>query len=334
MDVVRAEDPAVRDGSIPPAIEVRRVTRRFGDTLALDGVSMAVAQGEIHALLGPNGAGKTTLLRIITGITDAGGGEIVLRGVAVHDPTSRRTRGLIGLVPSGDRSFYLRISGVENLVFFARLHGFGKRAALERSRDLLRSVGLEASADRPVGGYSHGMQKRLSIARALLMDPPLLFVDEATHDLDPPGAILVRELVSGAAASGAAVVWTTQRIEEIRGFADRVTVIGRGRVLFQGSVPQLLAITNADRFLLQIRASGAPPNEVLAAARGALGSLAAVGPVDRSGVEHLLLQLREGVVLGTAIAALSTAGVDVVACREERSDVEAAFIALTMEDPP
>jgi ABC-2 type transport system ATP-binding protein len=333
METTRVDDTmASRQAAL--AIEVRDVSRRFGAKQALDQVSLRVARGEIHALLGPNGAGKTTLLRIMTGLTDADSGQVLLQGVSGRDPTSRETRGLIGLVPSGDRTFYLRISGLENLLFFARLHGLQKRHALERARQCLRDVDLNEAAEIPVGQYSHGMQKRLGIARALLMDPPLLFVDEATHDLDPAGAILVRELVLRAAAGGAAVVWTTQRIEEIRGFAGDVTLLGEGSVRFQGTVPQLLAITEATRFLVQLRADGIGARQMLELGIVALDGLGLLAPVGEEDPSHFVLELGEGVVLGRAASALQGAGLDVLACREERSDIEAAFIALTMGDPP
>ncbi len=332
METTRVEE-ATAPRHAAPAIDVRDVSRRFKAKQALDHVSLRVAPREIHALLGPNGAGKTTLLRIMTGLTDADSGQVVLQGVSDRDPTSRETRGLIGLVPSGDRTFYLRISGLENLLFFARLHGLQKRRALERARACLRDVDLEEAAGIPVGQYSHGMQKRLGIARALLTDPPLLFVDEATHDLDPAGAILVRELVARAAAEGAAVVWTTQRIEEIRGFAGDVTLLGEGRVRFQGTVPQLLAITEATRFFVQLRADGMGAAQILDRGVRALDGLGMLAPIGEEDPSHFVLELDDGVVLGRAASALQGAGLDVMACREERSDIEAAFIALTMGDP-
>src|SRR5918994_3373951 len=173
----------------------------FGDVLALDRVSLDVRGGEILALLGPNGAGKTTLLRIMTGlVTPTTGGVYVLdRNVARH---ADELRGRIGLVPSGDRTMYLRISGYENLLFFARMHGMRRREAAARARAVLEDVGLAEAGHRPVGHYSHGMQKRLSLARALLTDPALLLVDEATHDLDPEAATQARDLVSAAAGRG------------------------------------------------------------------------------------------------------------------------------------
>src|SRR5262245_2628859 len=146
----------------PPAVEVAAITKSFGPKRALDEVSLRVRQGSIHALLGPNGAGKTTLLSIVTGLVEQDAGQVGI-GDARSDPTTRATKSRIGLVPSGDRSFYLRISGFENLLFFARLHDLSKRDAERRARARLRDVGLEDSGDLPVAQYSHGMQKRLAI---------------------------------------------------------------------------------------------------------------------------------------------------------------------------
>jgi ABC-2 type transport system ATP-binding protein len=224
---------------IPP-LDVRGLRRRFDRAMALDGVDFAVHQGEIHALLGPNGAGKTTLLRTISGLVAPTEGSVRVLGADVTTG-SRALHGCIGLVPSGDRTFYLRISGLENLVFFARLQGMRRRRAVARAHEVLAAVGLSDAARRRVGTYSHGMQKRLSIARALLTEPEVFLVDEATHDLDPEGAQRVRSLVAERAAQGAAVVWTTQRVDEISGFANRVTVLSGGRVRFTGSVGELLA---------------------------------------------------------------------------------------------
>ena len=315
------------DAPRPPAdavIEVRSITRRFGDVQALRDVSLRVDRGEIHALLGPNGAGKTTLLRILSGLVEAEQGEIRVLGIPWRDPP-RHARHLFGLVPSGDRSFYLRISGFENLVFFARLQGLRRSEARDRALAGLRLVGLEDAAHRKVLTYSHGMQKRLSVARGLMMDPPLLFVDEATHDLDPAGARRVRDLVEQAARRGVAVVWATQRIEEIRGFARSVTVLDRGAVRFEGTVAQLLAAVPPERFVLQVKTLG--PVEAVEAVRRRLGDRAVVAA--REGDEdHVLIGLRPGTTLGAAVALLVGAGIDVIACREERPELEQAFLSL------
>jgi ABC-2 type transport system ATP-binding protein len=310
----------------PAAIEARDLTRRFGNRVALDGVSFAVLPGEVHALLGPNGAGKTVTLRTLTGLLSPTSGGVRIMG---GDPSLglRSTRALIGFVPAGDRTFYLRLSGLENLVFFARLHGMRRRDARRRALAVLEQVGLADSARVPVGSFSHGMQKRLSVARALLTNPSVILVDEATHDLDPQAAAGVRELVAELASDGAAVLWTTQRLDEIRGFAERVTLLREGRVAFAGSVNELMARAGARRFVLRL---GAAPG---ARDRGrlglCLGDAAHIEPVEAEDGEHWVLTLRGETVLGEAVAALASAGVPVLACHRERSEIEDAFVALS-----
>jgi ABC-2 type transport system ATP-binding protein len=308
-----------------PVLETRDVSHRFGELLVLDGVSFGIGKGQVHALLGPNGAGKTTLIRILAGLLHPSRGFISVGG---HDPraNARLFRQQIGFVPSGDRTLYLRISGLENLVFFGRLQGMRRRAAIRRALEVLAEVGLEDAAHRRVAAYSHGMQKRLSVARALLTSPPVLLVDEATHDLDPEGARRVRELVATAAGQGSAVVWATQRLDEIAGFADGVTLLDEGQVRFLGSVPQLMAIAAPRRFVLHLR--GSAGRTELARARSAVAACARVAAVDGSS-EHVLLELHEEAVLSDAVRALAAAGVQVLSCREERSNIEEAFLRLT-----
>lgn len=304
-------------GNETPAVSVRNLVRRFGDTTALAGVDLAIASGELHALLGPNGAGKTTLARILCGLVDPDEGTV-------------HTSGTLGLVPSGDRTFYLRISGVENLVFFGRLQGLRRRTADARAREALEDVGLTEAADIPVGRYSHGMQKRLSVARALLTEPSVLLVDEATHDLDPEGAYRIRALVARLAERGAAVLWTTQRIEEIRDFADRVTLLNRGKVRFTGSVSDLIARAADQRYVLRVGNGkpGCPPDAHTL--QHAVGALARVSSAPGGPGQFLLTPAPEG-ALGSAIAGLAQAGFEVLACRQERAEIEEAFLALVAE---
>ncbi|MFL6137901.1 MAG: ABC transporter ATP-binding protein [Frankiaceae bacterium] len=326
-------DPAAAAGA-PAAtdpgaggIAVDGVSRDFGDRLALDDVTLHVPPGSVHALLGPNGAGKTTLLRILCGLVDPASGRVRIDGLdATADEVEVRRR--IGFVPSGDRSFYLRLSGHENLVFFARLHGMRRRAAGRRATEVLEQVGLADAGHRRVGLYSHGMHKRLSVARALLMRPGVLLVDEATHDLDPEGTMRVQALVRAAADEGAAVLWTTQRLDEIRGFADRVTLLSAGRVRFAGSVPQLMALAGDRHYVLELSPDDPALVEPVAARMPPVAALRRAGTGEQG---HWVLHLTEEAVLGRVIIALQQGGIDVRACREQRSGLELAFLALTEE---
>jgi ABC-2 type transport system ATP-binding protein len=319
----RGTRPALRAVDSPPAIEARGVTRRFGVRTALDGVSVSVARGEVHALLGPNGAGKTTFLRALTGLVAPDSGEVRVVGLDATRAT-RAARARTGFVPAGDRTFYLRLSGLENLLFFGRLHGIRRRAARKRALEVIEDVGLSDAARRPVGTYSHGMQKRLSVGRALLTRPEVLLVDEATHDLDPSASAGVRAIISGLADQGTAVLWATQRIDEIRGFAHTVTLLGDGSVRFSGSVPGLMAHAEASAFVVRLE-FGADPGAQHALA-SVLGGVATVEPYDG---EHWLLELAEGRLLSDAVSALAASGVHVLSCHRERSELEDAFAALS-----
>lgn len=327
IEHTRSEPPSLVEDAARSALEVQDVSHRFGRKLALDGVSLRVAEGEIHALLGPNGAGKTTLIRILAGLLHPTEGSVDVLGFS---PTSnaRLFRQQIGFVPSGDRTFYLRISGLENLVFFARLHGMRRREAIRKAMAALADVGLEDAAKKRVAEYSHGMQKRLSIARTLLTSPRVLLVDEATHDLDPVGARRVRELIAAAVeARGSVVVWATQRLDEIRGFAHGVTLLDHGVVRFSGTVPQLMAHAAPRRFVVHVgNGSGSGVGQERLAS--ALGKAASLAPMGR-GSEHYVLALDDGVVLGDALALLASADIQVLSCREERSEIEEAFLLLT-----
>jgi len=244
-----------------------------------------------------------------------------------QDPMAARRH--IGFFPSADRTFYNRISGLENLAFFGRMYGIGRKEALIRARRRLADVGLSEAVDQRVGLYSHGMQKRLSMARALLLDPPVLVIDEATDGLDPEGARRVQDLTRSIAADGTAVVWTTQRLDEIRGFADAVTVLDQGRTTFQGTVEDLMLKSSARGYLLRLRTGDATlDDEALgraAAALGDRGKLARVG-ADR---EHFRLDLDEHAVLGEVLADLSATGVVVLDCAQQRSELEESFLRLT-----
>jgi ABC-2 type transport system ATP-binding protein len=308
-------------------VEVHAVTHAF-DRPALTDVHLGAHAGEIHALLGPNGAGKTTLLRILAGLLQPQRGSVRICGCdSAREPHTVRRH--IGLMPSGDGTLYPRLSALENLVFFGRLQGFRRRDAAARALEVLAEVALRDHAQKPAHAYSHGMQKRLSFARALLTHPQVLLIDEATHDLDPHAAQVVRSLATRAAAGGAAVVWTTQRLDEIRGFAQNATVLDRGAVCFHGTVAALVGRTLPTRYVLKLQngvATGPALDAAVAAAVGAAGTIASA---QHATSEDYVLALNDGHVIGDVLAGFDRAGVRILACREERSGIEDAFLTLT-----
>ena len=295
--------------------------------MALRGVCLEVEPGEIRAVVGPNGSGKSTLIRILGGVVEPSSGIARVLG---GPPGTQAARRQMGWTPSGDRTFYLRISGLENLVFFGRLHGLSYREAEQRAFLVLEEVGLLDSARVPVGLYSHGMQKRLALARAFLSDAKVLLFDEATHDLDPDGQDQVQALVRHTARRGAAVVWITQRLEELRGFAHTVTVLAGGEVRFAGPFSELASHGPARQYLLHVSDGGKlderrSPSAVL----GGLGTLVPE-PTGENG--RYLLALAPTAVLGDAIAALTGHDYKVLACEERRPHLEEAFLRLTRDD--
>ncbi|MDQ0790771.1 ABC-2 type transport system ATP-binding protein [Streptomyces sp. B3I7] len=197
---------------------------------ALDEVSFFVPAGETHGILGPNGAGKTTLIKILSTMLAPTSGEAVVAG---HDVVSQTdaVRRCIGMVFGGDRGLYDRISARQNLVFWATLYRVDARRVDARAAELLERVGLADRADEPVERFSRGMRQRLHLARGLVGDPSVLFLDEPTVGMDPVAAKEFRSLIGELRAEGRTILLTTHDMREAEALCDRVTLVDRGRVL-------------------------------------------------------------------------------------------------------
>ena len=234
----------------PAPLTVTGLRKRYGDTLALDGVDLTVEAGHVHALLGPNGAGKTTVVRTCATLTRIDEGEVLVAGHDVRrDPAAaRRAIGLVGQSPALDE----KLHGVENLVLFARLHGLHRGPARARADELLERFGLTEAATRAVSTYSGGMRRRLDIAASLLLRPALLFLDEPTTGLDPRGRAEVWEMVREVVAEGTTVLLTTQYLEEADRLADRITVLRDGRVAAEGTASELKSRLGGDQPVLTL----------------------------------------------------------------------------------
>jgi ABC-2 type transport system ATP-binding protein len=206
-------------------IEVEHLVKRYGDVHAVNGISFTVAEGEIFGLLGHNGAGKTTTIRMLTGRTLPTSGTARVAGFDVVDQLDQ-VKPLINLVFE-EPNLYERLTGRENLRFFAELYGVDGN----RPDDLLGMVALSDAADRKVKTYSSGMRQRLLIARALINDPRVLFLDEPTRGLDPTSARELRGLVAGLSDKGTTVFLTTHYMEEADELCDRVAFLSHGEVV-------------------------------------------------------------------------------------------------------
>ena len=222
-----------------PIIEAAGLVKHYGETVAVDGVGLEVARGEILGLLGPNGAGKSTTVRILTTMTvpDAGtarvGGHDVLRDAAA-------VRASIG-VTGQDSSLDELLTGFQNLEMIGQLSRLPRRVARARARELLERFQLAHAADRIVKTYSGGMRRRLDLAASITASPPVLFLDEPTTGLDPVSRQRVWDVVREVVRDGTTVLLTTQYLDEADVLADRIAVIDHGRVVAEGSSDELKA---------------------------------------------------------------------------------------------
>ena len=204
--------------------------KRREPKLALKDVSIRVEKGEIFGLLGPNGAGKTTLVRILTTAVLPTSGKAYVCGFDVVRE-AREVRRRVNTTPEGARSLYWRLTGEENLLFFAGIYGMSRKDGKRRARELLRWVGLYEDRDRLVETYSRGMRQKLMIAKALINDPEVLFLDEPTLGLDPRSALEIRALVKQLPKEGKTIFYTTHYMMEAEEVCDRVAIIDQGRII-------------------------------------------------------------------------------------------------------
>ena len=218
-------------------LEVRNVVKRYGSVTAVNGVSFTVNSGEIFGLLGPNGAGKSTTIRMLTTLTKPTAGELFVDGYSVVRQQVEVKR-RIGVVPQ-QNNFEQELTGRENLLLHSLLHKIPKKIRDARIAELLAYVGLEERADDRVRDYSGGMARRLIIARALLHNPMILFLDEPTVGLDPQTRRKIWDLILLMNRSGVTVLLTTHYIEEAESLCHRVGIVDYGKLIALGSPKEL-----------------------------------------------------------------------------------------------
>jgi ABC-2 type transport system ATP-binding protein len=226
-------------------IEARGLVKRYGRITAVDNVDLTVSAGDVYGYLGPNGAGKTTSLRMLLGLIRPDEGNAKLFG---RDPLVEGARALDGVAGFVEAPrFYPYLSGRRNLELVAALDGGGAAGRIDEALDV---VDLADRARDRVGGYSHGMRQRLGIAGALLRDPRLLLLDEPTTGLDPAGMRDMRVLIRRLADEGITVLLSSHLMGEVEELCDRVAIVSSGRVIYEGSLGELIAST-AGRYELR-----------------------------------------------------------------------------------
>lgn len=235
LNEARGSVPGVRSAA-SPAIHTVRLSKRFGDTLAVDSLSMTVQRGEVFGFLGPNGAGKTTVVKLLLGLARPSAGEALVLGAPLGDRAIRRQ---VGYLPELFR-FQALLTAKEVLRLHCRLLGLPKATWEGEGRRALETVGLLERGDHRVGTFSKGMQQRLGLGVALLGNPRLVVLDEPTSALDPVGRHDVREIIRGLRDRGSAVFLNTHLLEEAEHVCDRVAVIDKGTTVATGSLDELL----------------------------------------------------------------------------------------------
>ncbi len=218
-------------------IQVRNLSKRYGDVRAVDGVSFEVREGEIYGLLGPNGAGKTTTLSILAGLLEPDDGQVLFDGVDIaRDPVAVKRE--LGVVPQ-EVALYEDLTAVENLRFWGGLYGLAGDELKQAIDAILDKVGLTARAGTRVKTYSGGMKRRLNLALGLVHGPRVVLMDEPTVGIDVQARVNILDVVRTVAASGTTVLYTTHYLEEAESLCSRIGIMDHGKVLVEGTLDEL-----------------------------------------------------------------------------------------------
>jgi ABC-2 type transport system ATP-binding protein len=292
-------------------IEVTDLRKSFGPTQALDGMSFTVQPGQVTGFVGPNGAGKSTTMRVILGLDAADAGTALIGGLPYH-----RLRHPLSQVGSLLDAAALQPSrsARNHLLWLAHSQGLGAA----RVDELIAESGLEKAAKRKAGGFSLGMRQRLGFAAAMLGDPPVLMFDEPFNGLDPEGIVWMRGYLASLAAEGRAVLVSSHLMSELQDTADHLVVIGRGKVIADTSVAELLAAASGDRVTLRTNAR-----------QEAITALAHAGAVVTASERDCLTVA--GLPAERVVSVLAAENVPFSEVSPHRATLEAAFMELTRE---
>jgi sodium transport system ATP-binding protein len=214
-------------------IEANGLSKSFGETRALSGLSFQAGDGRITGLLGPNGAGKTTALRILYGLLKADGGAVTVDGIDVGTQTLQARQRLGALADV--QGLYPRLTARENVHYFGRLHGIDEARLKQRTEELIEKLDMRSIADRRAQGFSHGERMKTSLARALVHDPRNVLLDEPTNGLDVPSVRALRRIILELKADGRCIVFSSHVMQEVAALCDGIVIVAHGKTVSSGS---------------------------------------------------------------------------------------------------
>ncbi|MFE1259125.1 ATP-binding cassette domain-containing protein [Streptomyces albogriseolus] len=312
-------------GGAGSAVTVRGLVKHYGETKALDGVDLDVAEGTVMGVLGPNGAGKTTLVRVLSTLLAPTAGHATVAGYdVVRQPRQlRRVIGLTGQYASVDE----KLSGWENLYLIGRLLDLPRKEARRRSDELLERFSLTEAARRPAGTYSGGMRRRLDLAASMIGRPAVLYLDEPTTGLDPRTRNEVWDEVKRLVGDGVTVLLTTQYMEEAEQLASELTVVDRGKVIASGGIEQLKARVGGRT--LRIRPADPLELRPLTAALDELGITGLSGTTVDAERGAVLVPVLSDEQLTAVVGAVTARGITLSALTTELPSLDEVFLSLT-----
>jgi ABC-2 type transport system ATP-binding protein len=302
------------------AIEVVGLARSFGETLALKSVDLVLESGGVFGLLGPNGAGKTTTVRILTGVLRPDSAQTlrVLGHEVPHDV--ERVRPRVGV--QTDTALYERLTALDNLTFFGALYGMPKADALRSAEDLLCRFGLSDRSSEKVGAYSKGMRQKVLIARALIADPDLVFLDEPTAGLDPEAAHELMTYVHDLSReAGKTFFITSHRLEEMESVCTKVGILADGSVVAQGSPAEVASAIVPE---IRVRVAPAPGAQLDLVALGALAGVVRARRDDGGAI----VEVSARDAIPTLVRQIAAMPADLLAVAEEPPTLEEAYLRL------
>ncbi len=304
-------------------LEVKDLTKHYGNVVAVAGVSFAIEEGEIFSLLGPNGAGKTTTISMLSCLLKPTSGDALIDGHSV-ERESLQVRSVIGVVPQ-DIALYNMLSARENLIFWGRMYGMGGLALKQRVEEVLAQIGLTDKANAKVETYSGGMKRRVNIGVGLLHQPRIIYMDEPTVGIDPQSRRSILDTVKELNRQGMTVLYTTHYMEEAQELSDRVGIIDHGQLIALGTQKELTQIVG-EHDTLRLHLGEEDDGERLAQALGALP-----GVVKCSAADHMVVLVvpEAEEALAPAITRANEAGIHIRSVDIQEPNLETVFLQLT-----